>query len=75
MLSPGVHAREWIAPAIVTYMINSFTDDLHDTVTELIDGLDWYFLPSLNPDGYAYSQSDDRLWRKTRFDEMSISDF
>ena len=33
---------------------------------ELVDGLDWYIVPVVNPDGYAYSWTDDRLWRKTR---------
>ena len=33
---------------------------------ELVDALDWYIVPCVNPDGYAYTWSDDRLWRKTR---------
>ena len=32
---------------------------------DLTDKLDWYFLPSHNPDGYHKSQTDDRMWRKT----------
>ena len=34
--------------------------------TDLTENLDWYILPILNPDGYAYTQSNDRMWRKTR---------
>lgn len=37
--------------------------DLHP---ELIDSVDWYIMPVANPDGYEYSHSTDRLWRKTR---------
>ena len=37
---------------------------------ELVDGLDWYIVPVVNPDGYAYSWSDDRLWRKTRREKI-----
>ena len=33
--------------------------------SNLIDKLDWYFLPVLNPDGYVHSKKD-RFWRKTR---------
>ena len=34
--------------------------------SDLTEKLDWYFLASHNPDGYAWSRSNDRLWRKTR---------
>ena len=28
--------------------------------------MDFYVIPLVNPDGYAYTWSDDRMWRKTR---------
>lgn len=31
-------------------------------------GVDWYFLPLVNPDGYEHSHKYDRLWRKNRAD-------
>ena len=61
----GIHAREWIAPAVVTYMINELTENLSGQ-EDLIDNLDWYFIASANPDGYQYSLDSDRMWRKTR---------
>jgi hypothetical protein len=33
-----------------------------------------YFLPSANPDGYAFSWDENRMWRKTRSDYGSIVD-
>jgi len=59
----GIHAREWIAPATVTYFINELvTND----VGGILNGVDLYFMPVINPDGYSYTWTDDRLWRKTR---------
>ena len=28
--------------------------------------VDWYVAPLLNPDGYEYSHTNDRMWRKNR---------
>ena len=35
--------------------------------SDLTEQLDWYILSIVNPDGYAYTISNDRLWRKTRW--------
>jgi Zinc carboxypeptidase len=32
----------------------------------IVSTFDWYIQPVLNPDGYEYSHTTDRLWRKTR---------
>jgi carboxypeptidase A4 len=30
------------------------------------DKYDFYIIPIVNPDGFAYTQSTDRMWRKNR---------
>jgi len=67
----GIHAREWISPATVTWMLKEVVenDAAHDDLTK---ELDWYFLPSVNPDGYAWSRDHNRMWRKTRSDHGSF---
>ncbi|PNF39401.1 Carboxypeptidase B [Cryptotermes secundus] len=61
----GIHAREWISPASVTYIINELTEN-QEAHGEHVKSVDWYILPVLNPDGYEYSHRVDRLWRKNR---------
>ena len=41
----------------------SSTSPCQDSV---LRSLDWYLVPLLNPDGYEFSHSQDRLWRKNR---------
>ncbi|XP_066587843.1 carboxypeptidase B-like isoform X2 [Prorops nasuta] len=56
----GIHAREWISPAVVTYVINHLVENSEDLEA------DYYILPVVNPDGYEYTFRGDRLWRKNR---------
>jgi len=32
------------------------------------EDFDWYIVPVLNPDGFEYSHTDDRMWRKVHFE-------
>merc|ERR1712183_853025 len=63
-IDSGIHAREWISPAVGTWMLSELVEN-DSAHPELTENLDWYFLPSHNPDGYRKSRNDDRMWRKT----------
>jgi len=67
-LDAGIHAREWISVSTAVYIINELATkyDSNPTYKELLDKIDFYILPSVNPDGYEYTRSKDRMWRKTR---------
>jgi len=70
-LEAGIHAREWIAPAVATFIVRELVEDYAEH-PDYVDKLNWYFIPVANPDGYAYSWEHDRLWRKTRSDNGGI---
>lgn len=61
----GIHAREWVSPAAVTYLIHRMveTEGEYDS---LLAKFNVFVLPMVNPDGYEYSRQHDRMWRKTR---------
>jgi len=63
----GIHAREWISPAFcqcyVHRLLSSYGSDA--SITAMLDQVTFAIMPLLNPDGYAYTQTD-RMWRKTR---------
>ncbi|XP_041777926.1 zinc carboxypeptidase A 1 [Anopheles merus] len=65
-LEGGIHAREWISPATVTYILNQLLTSEDAKVRALAEKFDWYVFPNANPDGYAYTFQVNRLWRKTR---------
>ncbi|XP_072047134.1 carboxypeptidase B-like [Amphiura filiformis] len=61
----GIHAREWITPATVMYMARYLVEG-RAGATDMLNKFDFYIIPVMNPDGYAYTWSNDRMWRKTR---------
>lgn len=64
-IDAGIHAREWIAPATALYLINQLVDP-QSNYSKLLDQVDFVIMPVVNPDGYEYSHTTQRLWRKTR---------
>jgi len=70
-LEAGIHAREWIAPAVATFLMRELVED-NDEHPDYLDKINWYLIPSANPDGYMYSHEHDRMWRKTRSSTGSI---
>uniref|UniRef100_A0A0K8SZY5 Peptidase M14 domain-containing protein n=1 Tax=Lygus hesperus TaxID=30085 RepID=A0A0K8SZY5_LYGHE len=61
----GIHAREWISPATVTYIISELVEN-RDNNQQIASDIDYYIVPVINPDGYEYTRRYQRLWRKNR---------
>jgi carboxypeptidase A4 len=45
----GIHAREWISPAVATYIIRQLVEEPKNE--RLLLNVDWYIMPVMNPDG------------------------
>lgn len=64
----GIHAREWVSPPTCLYAVERLIEFVNavDPQENLLSVYDFYILPVANPDGYVYSWTSDRMWRKNR---------
>ncbi|KAJ3580049.1 hypothetical protein NPX13_g524 [Xylaria arbuscula] len=64
-----VHAREWISTAVTEYLTYKLVTGYSagdEDVRAVLDKYDFYIIPIVNPDGFVYTQTTQRLWRKNR---------
>ena len=76
----GVHAREWGSPDILIFFIHQLTRAYRTNtdltlesknftaaqIQSIVDNLDVFVFPQVNPDGRNYSMTADPDWRKNR---------
>ncbi|XP_052872171.1 zinc carboxypeptidase-like [Anopheles cruzii] len=67
-----IHAREWVSGATVTWVLNELLTSPDASVRQIAENFDWYVFPVANPDGYEYTHTTDRQWRKTRSEVSSL---
>jgi murein tripeptide amidase MpaA len=68
MFFSGQHAREWIGPPTTMWLANQLLTryGTEATVTNLLNNAEIIVVPVMNPDGYSYTWTNNRLWRKNR---------
>ncbi len=68
VLHGGIHAREWIGPAVVTFIANELVGQYgkSDKVTNILNEFNFHIIPVLNVDGYVFTHQHNRMWRKNR---------
>ncbi|XP_003384060.1 PREDICTED: carboxypeptidase B-like [Amphimedon queenslandica] len=63
-----IHAREWISGSVCMYqahmLVQGYGNDRE--ITDLLNDMEFLIVPIVNPDGYHYTWSHSRLWRKNR---------
>ena len=63
-----IHAREWIAGMTTMYAADELLDQYtsNPRVQNVMDNVEFFVVPVVNPDGYEYSRTTNRQWRKNR---------
>ena len=67
LFSATQHAREWIATEIDRRLMYHYIDGWANDdpqIKDLLKGTELWFVPVMNPDGYQYTFTHERLWRK-----------
>ena len=61
-----IHAREWIATEVTRRLLRHFVENYgrNAEITNLVNTRELWFMPVANPDGYQYTYTTERLWRK-----------
>lgn len=67
LLTFGVHAREWVSGMSATFVIEKIAQRLEKDPGWLAED-EIVVLPMVNPDGFVFSERNDRLWRKNKHD-------
>ena len=52
----GIHGREWISPAVVSYLIREFSERAYKH-EHILSNFTIYSIPVLNPDGYEFTHT------------------
>ncbi|CAF0974500.1 unnamed protein product [Brachionus calyciflorus] len=65
----GFHAREWIAVSSCIWLIDQIYkayDNNDADMRAILAKYEIHIIPLVNPDGYEYSHTTNRMWRKNR---------
>ncbi|NXA47826.1 CBPA2 Carboxypeptidase, partial [Nothocercus julius] len=67
-IDAGIHSREWITQASAIWIARKIASDYGSdpSVTSLLNKMDIFLLAVTNPDGYEFTHTENRMWRKTR---------
>ncbi|NWI52851.1 CBPA1 Carboxypeptidase, partial [Calyptomena viridis] len=67
-IDTGIHSREWVTQASGVWFAKKIVEDYanQEGVASILDTMDIFLEIVTNPDGFAYTHSSNRLWRKTR---------
>ncbi|XP_068257302.1 carboxypeptidase A1-like isoform X2 [Nyctibius grandis] len=67
-IDTGIHSREWVTQASGVWFAKKIVLDHENDegLASILDKMDIFLEIVTNPDGFAFTQAQNRLWRKTR---------
>ncbi|KFP28346.1 Carboxypeptidase A1, partial [Colius striatus] len=67
-IDTGIHSREWVTQASGVWFAKKIVLDHEsdESLASILDHFDIFLEIVTNPDGFAFTQTKNRLWRKTR---------
>ncbi|XP_030788700.1 carboxypeptidase A5 isoform X2 [Rhinopithecus roxellana] len=67
-IDTGIHSREWITHATGIWTANKIVSDYGKdrVLTDILKAMDIFIELVTNPDGFAFTHSMNRLWRKNK---------
>lgn len=67
-IDAGIHSREWVSQATGVWTANKIATDYGQdaSLTSLLNKMDVFLMIVTNPDGYVFTHTSNRMWRKTR---------
>lgn len=73
LVTAGQHAREWISVSSALWLADTFVSHADDPAyAAALDAGQLVIVPVVNPDGYLYTWTDERFWRKNRRDGVGV---
>ncbi|XP_028929355.1 carboxypeptidase A1-like isoform X1 [Ornithorhynchus anatinus] len=65
-IDTGIHSREWVTQASGIWFAKQISERSDPALNAILDTMDIFLEIVTNPDGFAFTHSKNRLWRKTR---------
>ncbi|NXC42785.1 CBPA1 Carboxypeptidase, partial [Penelope pileata] len=65
-IDTGIHSREWVTQASGVWFAKKIVQEKDEGLASILDQMDIFLEIVTNPDGFAFTHTSNRLWRKTR---------
>uniref|UniRef100_F6UZI0 Carboxypeptidase A1 n=2 Tax=Gallus gallus TaxID=9031 RepID=F6UZI0_CHICK len=65
-IDTGIHSREWVTQASGIWFAKKIVQEQDEGLANILDQMDIFLEIVTNPDGFAFTHTSNRMWRKTR---------